>query len=255
MGRYTKETLPELAVKVAEASQGAVEKRLGRIYDEIIIDEVQDISRKSLDIIERLLSQATPHLMLVGDVRQSLLDSDQTSSKNRNADRLGLINWYRKHESAGLLEIAELCETWRSNQRIADFSDRIFPTELGFAPTNSQNQTVTGHDGVFLVHERHLATYLENYHPMPLRSSKASGKAPYCIGIQKHRNSQGTHLRTGDHRSDQSHAQTDCRRHAIGRQERLPFLRWHHKSKSISRDNCQRQNPDAKASRKPIHSY
>ncbi len=175
-GSIYKETLPELAVKVAEASQGAVEKRLGRIYDEIIIDEVQDISRKSLDIIERLLSQATPHLILVGDVRQSLLDSDQTSSKNRNADRLGLINWYRKHESAGLLEIKELCETWRSNQRIADFSDRIFPTELGFAPTNSKNQTVTGHDGVFLVHEQHLATYLENYHPIPLRSSKASGK-------------------------------------------------------------------------------
>lgn len=130
-GSIYKETLPELAVKVAEAMQGAVEKRLGRIYDEIIVDEVQDISRKSLDIIERLISQATPHLILVGDVRQSLLDSDQTSSKNRNADRLGLINWYRKHESAGRLEIKELCETWRSNQRISDFSDRIFPLNWG----------------------------------------------------------------------------------------------------------------------------
>ncbi|MFW0107778.1 AAA family ATPase [Rothia sp. P7181] len=175
-GSIYKETLPELAVNVAEAMQGAVEKRLGRIYDEIIIDEVQDISRKSLDVIKRFLKQATPHLILVGDVRQSLLDSDQTSSKNRNADRLGLINWYRKYESAGLLEFKELCNTWRSNQRIADFSDRIFPTELGFARTNSQNLAVTGHDGVFLVHEQHLAAYLENYHPMPLRSSKASGK-------------------------------------------------------------------------------
>ena len=35
---------------------------------------------------------------------------------------------------------------------------------------------MTGHDGIFLVHERHLATYLERYQPMPLRSSKASGK-------------------------------------------------------------------------------
>lgn len=175
-GSIYKETLPELAVKVAEAMQGAVEKRLSRIYDEIIIDEVQDISRKSLDIIERLLAQAKPHLTLVGDVRQSLLDSDQTSSKNRNADRLGLINWYRSHESAGRLEIKELCETWRSNQKIADFSDSIFPRKLEFTPTRSQNHTVTGHDGIFLVHERHLATYLERYQPMPLRSSKASGK-------------------------------------------------------------------------------
>lgn len=175
-GSIYKETLPELAVKVAEAMQGAVEKRLGRIYDEIIIDEVQDISRKSLDIIERLLTDAKPHLILVGDVRQSLLDSDQTSSKNRNADRLALINWYRGHQSASRLEIKELNETWRSNQKIANFSDRIFPSELGFVPTNSRNQEVTGHDGVFLVHEQHLATYLEKYHPMALRSSKASGK-------------------------------------------------------------------------------
>lgn len=175
-GSIYKEPLPELAVKIAEAMQGAVEKRLGRIYDEIIIDEVQDISRKSLDIIERLLKGAKPHLILVGDVRQSLLDSDQTSSKNRNADRLALINWYRIHESASHLEIKELNETWRSNQIIANFSDCIFPSELGFVPTNSRNQTVTGHDGVFLVHEQHLASYLKKYHPMPLRSSKATGK-------------------------------------------------------------------------------
>lgn len=175
-GSIYKETLPELAIKVAEAMQGAVENRLGRIYDEIIIDEVQDISRKSLDIIERLLSQAKSHLFLVGDVRQSLLDSDQMSSKNRTADRLGLINWYRRNESAGRLEIRELNETWRSNQKIANFSDRIFPSELGFAPTNSKNQAVTGHDGVFFVHEQYLATYLEKYHPVPLRSSRASGK-------------------------------------------------------------------------------
>ena len=130
-GSIYKETLPELAVKVAEAMQGAVEKRLGRIYDEIIIDEVQDISRKSLDIIERILNKSKPHLVLVGDVRQSLLDSDQTSSKNRNADRLELINWYRIHESTGRLETKELSETWRSNQGIADFSDRIFPLNWG----------------------------------------------------------------------------------------------------------------------------
>lgn len=175
-GSIYKEMLPELAVKIAEAMQGAVENRLARIYDEIIIDEVQDISRKSLDIIDRLLRGSSPHLLLVGDVRQSLLDSDQISAKNRNADRLALINWYRRHESEDRLEVKELNQTWRSNQKIASFSDRIFRSELEFVPTNSQNQTVTGHDGVVLVHEQHLATYLEKYHPIPLRASKASGK-------------------------------------------------------------------------------
>ncbi|MGQ4560535.1 UvrD-helicase domain-containing protein [Dermabacteraceae bacterium P7054] len=190
-GSIYKEALPELAVKVAEAMQGAVEKRLGRIYDEIIIDEVQDLSRKSLDIIERLLAQAKPHLILVGDVRQSLLDSDQMSSKNRNADRLELINWYRKHESAGQLQIEELCETWRSNQRIADFSDCIFPSGLAFAKTQSKNQTVTGHDGVFLVHEHNLSTYLKKYDPVPLRGSKSSGKHLHYLGFKNIRKVKG----------------------------------------------------------------
>lgn len=171
-----KETLAELSVKVADAAKGDVERRLSRIYDEIIIDEVQDISRKSLDIVERLLRCESPRLVVVGDVRQSLLDSDLMSTKNRDADRLGLMNWYRGQEKANRLVIKELCVTKRSNQRISDFSDRIFPEELGFAKTTSDNQTSTGHDGVFLVHEDDLDEYLHRYHPVPLRDSVRSGK-------------------------------------------------------------------------------
>lgn len=175
-GSVYKETLAELSVKVAEAAGGSVEHRLSRIYDEIIIDEVQDISRKSLDIIERILKTENLHLVAVGDVRQSLLDSDLMSTKNRKADRLGLMRWYRSQEKADRLNIKELCVTKRSNQEIAAFSDRIFPEELGFAKTCSDNHTVTGHDGVFLIHENDLDVYLEKYRPVPLRDSARSGK-------------------------------------------------------------------------------
>lgn len=182
-GSIYRESLPELAVKVAEAAQGKIEYRLSRIYDEIIIDEVQDIGRKSLDILARLLDFTSLRLVMVGDVRQSLLDSDLMSSRNKNADRLQLLTWYRDHERSERLTIEEMTTTLRSNQVIASFSDAIFPAELGFAPTTSANKEITGHDGVFLVHEAHLNDYIQRYGAVPLRGSAASGKHLNHLGF------------------------------------------------------------------------
>ncbi|MFT0762126.1 AAA family ATPase [Actinomyces sp. F1_1611] len=182
-GSIYRESLPELSVKVAEAAQGKVENRLSRIYDEIIIDEVQDISRKSLDILARLLDFTSLRLVMVGDVRQSLLDSDLMSSRNKNADRLQLLSWYRDHEKSERLTIEEMTTTFRSNQTIASFSDAIFPPELGFAPTTSANKEITGHDGVFLVLEPHLNDYVQRYGAVLLRGSAASGKHLNHLGF------------------------------------------------------------------------
>ena len=183
-GSLFKETLPELAIKIAEIANPLVEQRLSQIYDEIIIDEVQDISRKSLDIIHRLLSQNSIKLIMVGDTRQSLIDSDQMSRKNRGADRLELMNWYREHQKHGRIQITELSETWRSNSAIAEFSDRIFPEELHFAHTKSVNSSNTGHDGVFFVHERDLRSYLTKFKPTALRPSISVGKHLNHIDFQ-----------------------------------------------------------------------
>lgn len=174
-GSIYKDTLAELAIKVAELSNGAVENRLSCIYDEVIIDEVQDIGRKSLDVIDRLLKCGHPRIVMLGDVRQSLIDSDRMSSKNKGVDRLRLISWYQEHKKARRLTIEEMNSTRRSNQAVASFSDAIFPAELGLAETESVNQVVTRHDGVFLVLEEHLDEYLQRYDAVPLRNSVNSG--------------------------------------------------------------------------------
>lgn len=182
-GSIYRESLPELSVKVAEAAQGKVEHRLSRIYDEIIIDEVQDISRKSLDLLARLLDCTSLRLVMVGGVRQSLLDSDLMPARNKNADRLQLLSWYRDHENSGRLAIEEMTTTLKSNQVIASFSDVIVPAELGFAPTTSANKETTGHDGVFLVNEAHLNDYIQRYGAVPLSGSAASGKHLNHLGF------------------------------------------------------------------------
>ncbi|MEL4151857.1 hypothetical protein MTQ22_00545 [Corynebacterium bovis] len=169
--------LEELAAKVMVEAGGLVEYRLGRIYDEIIFDEVQDISRIGLDVIECLLKQRAVRCLLVGDSRQSVLDSSLASRKNRAADRQKIIDWYRRFQNDGHLTIQEECETSRFNQKIAKFSDSIFPKELGFCPTVSkmkERDSEESHEGVFLVAKEDIDAYCEKFSPKVLRNSRSS---------------------------------------------------------------------------------
>lgn len=191
-GMVYRDNLEELAAQIMKQAAGLVENRLGRIYNEIIIDEAQDISRSGLDIIERLMHQNRLRCMLVGDSRQSLLDSSLSSSKNKQADRQNLMGWYRKLEDLGCLTIDEKTETSRFNQIIADFSDSIFPSTLGFAATESHMTKRSSHDGVFLLAKEDLIHYIQRFKPTVLRASKSSWKDheelnPINFGISKGR--------------------------------------------------------------------
>ncbi len=171
-----RDSIEELAAEILKDASGKVEHRLSRIYHEILIDEAQDISRAGLDVIDALLCQNAVSVTLVGDTRQSLLDSSLSSAKNKKADRLGLLNWYRQRENSSFVKIEHLAESYRFNQLIADFSDQVFPKELGFEPTVSKMLVTTGHDGIFLVEEKYLDRYCATFDPVLLRHSRSSGK-------------------------------------------------------------------------------
>lgn len=173
-GMIYKDNLEELATGLIDKAGGLVENRLRLIYDEILIDEAQDISRSGLDVIARLLHQDPVRCLLVGDSRQSLIDSSLSSQKNRKADRQNLMEWYREFEKSGRLTIDEKAETYRFNQTIADFSDTIFPNRLGFSSTVSRMNDETSHDGVFLLAKEDLGNYIAEFNPTVLRHSSSS---------------------------------------------------------------------------------
>jgi len=60
---------------------------------------------------------------------------------------------------------------------IAKFSDGIFDPSWAFPNTQSENRSVTDHDGVFLVSPQHVAEYVRTFQPQCLRHSVSSGKA------------------------------------------------------------------------------
>jgi DNA helicase-2/ATP-dependent DNA helicase PcrA len=167
--------LGRLAHELIIESGGALLRRLECLYDEILVDEVQDLSSHDWDIFEFLL-RSSIDIRLVGDIRQSVLATNPRSKKNARYSYANSITWFRERAAEGLLNIEESRITWRCHQDIATFSDTIFDPSWGFPATESKNETTTEHDGVHLVATRYVKDYVTLYQPQCLRHSVASAK-------------------------------------------------------------------------------
>lgn len=170
-----KRHLAHLACDVDSASSGAVLDRLRRIYDCILIDEVQDLNGYDLEALDALIDSGIS-LRLVGDVRQATLFTNPRDPKNKQYKGVDIKKWFEKQEKAGRLTISHQDKTWRSNQLIADFADSVFNPSWGFAKTRSANGAVTGHDGLFQVTEADVGPYVRKFDPLCLRNSASTAK-------------------------------------------------------------------------------
>lgn len=173
------ERLGLLASKVIEVEASAIIDRLERIFDEIYIDEVQDLRGNDLDILDMLLSSKIK-IVMVGDVRQRLLSTSKSSTKNKKYDGLGLVEWFQERAERQMLDIKEIRETWRCCPEVIQFADRMFPSGL-FPETRSNVVVPEGvHHGVWLVERSHIDEYIKLYSPACYRDSirtKISGTA------------------------------------------------------------------------------
>lgn len=166
--------LGRLAHELVASSGGVLMSRLECIYDEILIDEVQDLSSHDWEIFDVLL-RSPIEIRMVGDIRQSVLATNPRSQKNAKYSYAGAITWFREREAEGLLEIKDSVITWRCHPRIAAFSDTIFAPSWQFPATESKNTTVTGHDGVYFVASKDVEKYVSLYQPQCLRYNVKSG--------------------------------------------------------------------------------
>lgn len=168
--------LASLAVKVNDASGGAVLDRLGRIYDRIWIDEVQDLNGYDLVVLERLMD-AGIKVKMVGDIRQAILQTNTRDPKYKQYKGVAIRNWFDLQVKADRLTIEHHTTTWRCNQTIATLADSIFGAQWGFEPTISANKVRSGHHGLFALTPDHAAAYVEAYEPLCLRWSASSARA------------------------------------------------------------------------------
>jgi DNA helicase-2/ATP-dependent DNA helicase PcrA len=144
------------------------------MFDEIYIDEVQDLAGYDLDLIELLL-ESKINLLLVGDNRQATYATN-SSARNEKYKGYKIDELFTIWEKKGLCKKEYLSQNYRCNQLICDLADELYPE---MPKTESKNTETTGHDGVFLVPEESVGEYISKYSPMILRYDKTTNCCNY----------------------------------------------------------------------------
>jgi DNA helicase II / ATP-dependent DNA helicase PcrA len=167
-----RDKVSKFALKCEEFSKGRVIHRIANIFDEIFIDEVQDIAGYDLDLIELFMDSAVS-VLLVGDPRQGTY-STSDSKKYAKFKKSGIIDYFRHlvaTRNDALIDDTSLSVNHRCNLELCEFSDTLFPN---FPRVTSSNLRTTGHDGIFVVREHDIDAYLHGFGPMQLRYSRTT---------------------------------------------------------------------------------
>lgn len=172
----------DFAVQLNTKTNGAVVERLERIYTHLFIDEVQDLGGYDLDVLDLLLSSQIS-LMIVGDPRQYTFATNLCPRNNKYRG-LGEVQWFSERKGQCVLEQRNY--SYRCNQAICDFADRIFPD---LPATESRDVPASGHDGVFTVPANLLTEYLHDHGPVTAlrydKNAETLGIPATNIGVAK----------------------------------------------------------------------
>jgi len=156
--------LAEFVFECNKSSGGRIVARLGRIYDYVLIDELQDLSGYDLNVLRELfLSKIV--VVVVGDPRQATYSTNR-AAKNRKYKGEGVFDWLKEREAAGEVNIEVHSISHRCNQLILDIADSLYP---GLPSTTSGNEELTGHDGVFAITPAEVKEYVRSHNPVSLR--------------------------------------------------------------------------------------
>lgn len=157
----------DFAVRCEELTQGKVVERLVAMYDELYIDEIQDLAGYDLDLVERLLTSGI-EVTLVGDTRQATYATNH-SPRNQQYRGAGLAVLFQAWEARSLCQIQHRVVSQRCAQPLCDLADALYPL---MPRTESGNAAVTGHDGVYIVAPEQVSQYVEQFAPTVLRYNR-----------------------------------------------------------------------------------
>ena len=151
-----------------QKTDGEIISRISRIFEEIYIDEVQDLAGWDLEVLLFLL-RSDSNLTLVGDPKQTIY-STNNSSKHKKY-RGGKIKLFLE-EKAGKqtrceIDTSTLINSHRNSQPICDFASLLYPNE----PASEECECgdcvhLSTHNGIYLVPQESIDMYvkgLDNY--------------------------------------------------------------------------------------------
>lgn len=166
--------LAKFVIRCNQESDGAVFLRLGKIFSNIFIDEVQDLAGNDLEILKKLFGTKIS-TTLVGDPRQVtyLTHSEKLNTNYKN----GRIKDFITEKCKGLCIVDEvtLKNSHRNHKYICDFSSRLYPNLPVSFPCdcNKCRNSLITHTGIFLVRNSDIPIYQKRFNPTVLRYSMA----------------------------------------------------------------------------------
>ncbi|HBF6040923.1 TPA: UvrD-helicase domain-containing protein [Clostridioides difficile] len=180
--------LSKFVVKCNEKSNGYVVERISALFQNIFIDEIQDMAGYDLEFI-KLLLDANSVIKMAGDPRQVTYHTHFSSKYKKYAE--GKIQDFILNEckkAVCLIDTDTLKGSWRNNQSICDFANKLFPEH---PQCESLQEETTEHDGVFFVEEKDVEKYIEKYKPLQLRYDRRTKKIHPAFKVKNFGESKG----------------------------------------------------------------
>ncbi len=155
-------------------SNGLVTKRLADIYDNIFIDEFQDLAGYDLNLLELFLKSGI-RMVIVGDPRQYIYATNH-SAKNKQFRGIGILDLVGEWKTSNLCQIETQAINFRCNHKICEFANKLFHNMENM---QSNNSTTTDHDGMFMVSENNVHEYVRRFSPVLLRYDRNANTYGY----------------------------------------------------------------------------
>lgn len=156
-----------LALLLNDKSTHAVISRLERIYNNIYIDEVQDLSGDDINILE-ILFDSKINIFCVGDPKQSTYKTYNTN-KFKNKTGKNIFQYFESLNSDSIVEMAVDNKSRRCNADICKLANMIHPNEPLIESLKDESDF---HKGVYIISSDDVKEYYNNYRPIILRYDK-----------------------------------------------------------------------------------
>ncbi|WP_313560494.1 UvrD-helicase domain-containing protein [Ruminiclostridium cellobioparum] len=163
--------ISKFAYRCNEKSDGAVIKRIEKIYSYLFIDEIQDLAGYDLELI-KLFLKSNINVLMVGDPRQVTYHTHDESKNSKYKD--GKIEEYIRTECRDtncIIDKNTLNCSFRNNSSICEFSSKLYPE---YEQCISHQTDKTDHDGIFFVKTTDVDKYLCTYEPVQLRDKSTT---------------------------------------------------------------------------------
>ncbi|MCF7859096.1 MAG: UvrD-helicase domain-containing protein [Candidatus Cloacimonetes bacterium] len=166
--RLFSDKVAKFAVKCNQKSSNATINRLSKLYDNIFIDEVQDLAGWDLEVLKILFS-SNIKVLLVGDPRQ-VTYLTHVDRKYRKYNYGKIKDFVENELSSSItceLDEESLINSHRCVEQICSFSSKLYPDLQ--TTCSCSNYQETEHIGLFFVNQNDIQYYLDKYQPIQLR--------------------------------------------------------------------------------------